>query len=97
MRAAARWAGLAVASLMVLAAQAAAAQAPVPPDPAIVARGNAVYAGSCAGCHDNALTHAPGRAAIAGLTAESVLHVLTSGRMQRQAAGLSAVDKAAVA
>ncbi len=47
MPAIARVAGLALAPF---AAQAATAQAPSPPDPAIVARGNAVYAGTCAGC-----------------------------------------------
>ena len=97
MRALAKWAALAVASLAYFASPPAIAQGPAPLDPQVVVRGNAVYAGTCAACHDNALTHAPGRAAIAGLTAESVLRVLTSGRMKQQAAGLSAEDRQAVA
>src|SRR6185436_8262342 len=67
---------------------AATAQAPAPLAPEIAARGNAVYARTCAACHDNALTHAPGRAAIASLT---------TGRMQQQAAALSAEERQAVA
>jgi polyvinyl alcohol dehydrogenase (cytochrome) len=97
MRALARWAALAIAGLVVAASQGAAAQGPGPLDPQIAARGNAVYAGTCAACHDNALSHAPSRSAIAGLSAESVLRVLTSGRMKQQAAGLSAEDRQAVA
>ena len=48
MRAFAQWASLAFASAMVLASQGAVAQAPAPPDPQVIARGNAVYAGTCA-------------------------------------------------
>ena len=89
--------GLAIAALLGLAAQAASAQAPAPLDPQIAARGNAVYAGTCAACHDNPATHAPARAALASLAPESVLRVLTTGRMKQQAAGLSAEERAAVA
>jgi polyvinyl alcohol dehydrogenase (cytochrome) len=92
-----RLTGLAWVSLVLLAPQAASAQAPAPLDPQIAALGNAVYAGTCATCHENALTHAPGRAAIATLAPESVLRVLTSGRMKRQAAALSLAEKQAVA
>ncbi|HEY6815310.1 MAG TPA: PQQ-binding-like beta-propeller repeat protein, partial [Croceibacterium sp.] len=93
-----RRAALAIASLVLAAAQPALAQAPpAPPDPAVAALGNAVYARACAACHENALTHAPGKAAIAGLSADSVLRILTTGRMQQQAAGLSGEERAAVA
>jgi polyvinyl alcohol dehydrogenase (cytochrome) len=97
MRALTGWAGLAAAALAFVVTPPAVAQAPAPLDPHIAELGNAVYARACAACHDNALTHAPGRAAIATLTADSVLRVLTSGRMQQQAAGLSAEERQAVA
>jgi polyvinyl alcohol dehydrogenase (cytochrome) len=97
MRALAKWAGQVAACLAFAAPQAAGAQAPAPPDPQIAALGNAVYAGTCAACHDNALTHAPGKAALATLASDSVLRVLTSGRMAQQAAGLSAEERQAVA
>ena len=96
MRAWGTWAGLAFAALGLLAPP-AMAQAPAPPDAQTAELGNAVYARVCAACHENALTHAPGKAAIGSLTADSVLRVLTTGRMQQQAAGLSAEERQAVA
>jgi polyvinyl alcohol dehydrogenase (cytochrome) len=97
MRALVARSGLAIAAVLSFLSSPALAQAPAPLDPQTVTRGNAIYAATCAACHDNALTHAPGRAAIAGLAAESVLRVLTSGRMKQQAADLGPGDKAAVA
>jgi polyvinyl alcohol dehydrogenase (cytochrome) len=66
-------------------------------DPAIKALGEEIYSGNCAACHENTATHSPSRAAIATLTPESVLHILTSGRMQQQAAALDLAEKEAVA
>lgn len=97
MGAVAKWLGLAAAPLVLLASQAATAQVPTSLDPRVAELGNAVYVRTCAACHENALTHAPGKAAIASLTADSVLRVLTTGRMKQQAAGLSAEERQAVA
>lgn len=91
-----RWAMLALA-LLVAGASPAVAQAPARLDPAIATAGQAVYAANCAVCHDNALTHAPSRQALGKLSPETIVRVLTSGRMQAQGSALDQGEKHAVA
>ncbi len=98
--------GLVLAAALVLSGSALAQDdggdqaPPAPADPLaaeVRAMGSEIYASSCATCHDNPLTHAPTRYALAGLTPEAVLRSLEGGVMQQQAAALSDVERQAVA
>ena len=89
---------MALACLMLLAGTAPAlAQFPDPLPAAVRELGTATYQANCAACHDNAGSHAPSAAGLSTLSADIVLRALTTGRMQQQAAHLSADQRAAVA
>ena len=68
-----------------------------PSKPALAADGAAVYAKSCATCHDGGAIQAPQRQALSILPANRIVAALTNGIMQSQAAGLSDTQRQAVA
>lgn len=51
--------------------------------------GEALYEQYCAACHDNPTDRAPSRAALGDYSANAVVHAMTAGIMQTQAANLS--------
>lgn len=68
-----------------------------PPPPALSADGAAVYARSCATCHDGGAPQAPRREALAVLPADRIEAALTTGIMKAQAARLDGAERRAVA
>lgn len=65
--------------------------------PDMKAAGKQIFDQHCAACHDNTASKAPRREALAGVSFENIMLSLEFGRMQPQAAGLSKLQKAAVA
>jgi polyvinyl alcohol dehydrogenase (cytochrome) len=60
-------------------------------------RGEQVYKQRCAACHDRTLPRMPNREALRGFAPEEIEIALSSFTMQRQASGLSASERRAVA
>lgn len=61
------------------------------------ARAAALYAANCAGCHDNAQTGAPSRAALETRPPAAILAALETGLMREQGKALSADERRLVA
>jgi polyvinyl alcohol dehydrogenase (cytochrome) len=59
--------------------------------------GEKLFDRHCASCHDNPAMHAPGRAALAGFSQESVMVALEFGKMQPMAAHLSKNERGLIA
>lgn len=59
--------------------------------------GEAVYAASCAECHEGGVPKAPHKMFLQMMAADAILRSLDEGTMQKQAAGLSADQRRAVA
>ena len=53
------------------------------------AEGEALYTQYCAACHENPVDRAPSRAALGDYNANAIVHALSSGIMQTQAANLN--------
>lgn len=73
-----------------------------PPEPettaaSTVRSGAEIYSQACAHCHEGQVARAPGRDMLEIMSPESVLRSLTLGVMQQEAAGLSAVEREAIA
>lgn len=65
--------------------------------PAAEHPGKAVYQRACATCHDNpGVTRAPALEALRGMRYGTLHYALTEGKMQAQAAAVSAADRAAL-
>jgi len=64
---------------------------------ALVARGEALFKGRCASCHDPAIDRAPPKAALARRFPDDIATALKTGVMQPMAAGLSDQDIHAIA
>jgi polyvinyl alcohol dehydrogenase (cytochrome) len=60
-------------------------------------RGETIFRGACAKCHEPAVGRAPGRRQLASFAPADIVNSLTSGTMEPMAAGLSAVDIRAIA
>ncbi len=79
-----------VATALLFAGPAMAQTAQQMPHP-----GQAIYRIACAACHDNPVdTKSPARATLSAMAPRVIDFALTGGKMQAQAAGLSAEDRA---
>ncbi|MDB5396444.1 MAG: pvadh, partial [Rhodospirillales bacterium] len=91
-------AGLTVTALLVSAnamAQNSGARDTIPqftPPPTIDAKGKALFAERCSGCHDQKESRAPATAYLSTRLPSEIIYTLTKGEMVNQAAGLSADD-----
>ncbi|MGH8176472.1 MAG: PQQ-binding-like beta-propeller repeat protein [Steroidobacter sp.] len=80
-----------------LAAAQAAANTPADATRTAPHPGKSVYERTCAACHDNAeATRSPSFATLKAMRYQTIRYALLQGKMQTQAAGLSAAEKSAV-
>jgi polyvinyl alcohol dehydrogenase (cytochrome) len=68
-----------------------------PPDPSTVAKGAALFAAHCSGCHNGDDARAPSAEVLHGRSPQAIIDALTSGSMRYQGLALGGEERRAIA